>query len=79
MNVKERVTQAQALQFHRKAHKGGGHGGKRIHTRDRRTFCLETQAPITQRMHISSSSVAGSGVSVLLPGNNNTADAIYHL
>lgn len=30
-------------------------------------FCLETQASVTQLLHISSSSLSGSGVSFLLP------------
>lgn len=34
LNVTQSAPHAQALQFHRKAHKAGGHQGKRIHTRD---------------------------------------------
>lgn len=77
LNVIQSLTHAQALQFHRKAHKAGGHQGKRIHTRDCWSFCLETQAFITQLMHISSSSLAGSGVSFLLPQQQQSR--CYHL
>lgn len=75
MGVTQSDTHAQALQFYRKARREGGHQGKRVPTRD----CLETQASITKQRHISSSSLAGSGVSFLLLGNNNKADAIYQL
>lgn len=74
LTVTQSVTHAEALQFSRKAHREGGHQGKRVHTRD----CLET-ASITKQRHISSSSRAGSGVSFLLLGNNNKADTIYQL
>lgn len=75
LTVTQSDTHAQALQFYRKARREGGHQGKRVHTRD----CLETQASITKQRHISSSFLAGSGVSFLLLGNNNKADAIYQL
>lgn len=38
LNVIQNALHAQALQFHRKAHKAGGHQGKRAHTRDCRCF-----------------------------------------
>lgn len=40
LNVIQDALHAQALQFHRKAHKAGGHQGKRAHTRDCRCVFL---------------------------------------
>ncbi len=42
-------------------------------------FTPQNTNHITQHTHISSSSLAGTGLSFLLLGNNNKADAIYQV